>query len=108
MIRAGDLNKRIEIHAPTNVAGEAGGPSETFALLARTWASLRPMKGREAIGPGGVGAEALGTTSVRIRWRLGVTPRCRILYQGRWFEINSVCDLREEHTELDLVATELQ
>ena len=67
-------------------------------------AFVSPMSGREYEESQKLRAET--TYKISTRFFPGITPQMRILYENREFEIVSVLDLNERHTELQIVAAE--
>ena len=67
-------------------------------------AFVSPMSGREYEESQKLRAET--TYKIVTRFFRGITPLMRILYENREFEIVSVLDLNEQHTELQIVAAE--
>lgn len=67
-------------------------------------AFVSPMSGREYEESQKLRAET--TYKISTRFFRGITPQMRILYENREFEIVSVLDLNERHTELQIVAAE--
>ena len=67
-------------------------------------AFVSPMSGREYEESQKLRAET--TYKIVTRFFPGITPQMRILYDSREFEIVSVLDMNEQHTELQIVAAE--
>ena len=67
-------------------------------------AFVSPMSGREYEESQKLRAET--TYKIVTRFFPNITPQMRILYENREFEIVSVLDLNERHTELQIVAAE--
>ena len=67
-------------------------------------AFVSPMSGREYEESQKLRAET--TYKISTRFFPGITPQMRILYENREFEIVSVLDTNEQHTELQIVAAE--
>jgi len=78
-MRAGRMNRRVQVQAPTVVDDGNGGTYLTYAVVATRWASVEPMAGRELYEAQQVDARA----TVRIRMRydpsIGLTPRHRLV-----------------------------
>lgn len=68
------------------------------------WASIEPIRGREYIQLQNTQAEL--TTRIRMRYRPGITPAMRVLYQDRVFDIQSVIDINERRRYLELMCIE--
>ena len=67
-------------------------------------AFVSPMSGREYEESQKLRVET--TFKISTRFFPGITPQLRILYDNREFEIVSVLDMNEQHTELQIVAVE--
>lgn len=67
-------------------------------------AFVSPMSGREYEESQKLRVET--TYKIVTRFFSGITPRLRILYDNREFEIVSVLDVNERHTELQIIAAE--
>jgi len=68
------------------------------------WASIEPIRGSEYIQLQNTQAEL--STRIRMRYRPDITPAMRVLYQDRVFDIQSVIDINEQHTHLELMCVE--
>lgn len=108
MMQAGRLNRRIIIHQNTPTRDANGGEVESWSVLAYRWASLEPINGREYFTAQQTASEV--THRVRIRYDYTVktvTPKMRIVYGSRTFDIESVINPRESNKELVLMCREL-
>jgi len=101
-MRAGRLNKRIVLQAPTVGKGPSGGRQTTWADWKPARAAVRPLSGLEksATARGGEVAEA--RTEFEIRYRPGVTEQMRVVYDGKFYNIRHVKDVNEDHEMLIL------
>ena len=104
---AGQYDKRVVIQANTGTADATGEVSPVWTTIASAWASIKPVSGKEFLYAGG--AVATGQVKIAMRYNptLALTPRHRILYGTRIFEINHVADIDEAHIEWQLICTEL-
>lgn len=78
---------------------------KTWEDIATVWASIEPISGREYWAGQQVQSEI--THRIRIRYRPGIKPAMRVLYQNRLFEIESVIDYQERHEFLQLMCKEV-
>ena len=104
-MRAGLLRKRVTIQRATE--GAADDYNQTvlsWSTLATRWAGIKPMSGQERLESAQVGADV--THEVRLRWLDGVTPKDRISYDGRVFNIQSVINTAERGVEAVLLCKE--
>lgn len=101
-MRAGELNRRIKLLAPTTAKDSYGEEIETFAEVAEVWAkdeplSLRGMASAKESILGGA-ETASGMRYITIRLRQDVTAKWRLQFvtgrlAGRQLEIRDVRDL---------------
>lgn len=104
-MRAGELRHRITIQRAVEVSDDLKTPTVTWQDVATVWAAVEPLSGREYLLAQNVNAEL--TVRIRIRYRPGVTPGMRVLYNGRVFDIQAVIDVEERHRELQLMCKEI-
>lgn len=103
-MRAGALRHPITIQAATDSIGARGGVAATYSTFAATWAEILPVGGSEQFRSQQTFPE--GTHTLRIRYRSGVTPKMRILFGTRAFDILSVRNLEERDREMELICLE--
>ncbi len=103
-MRAGRLNQKITIEQVTESRTGSGAVQETWNAFATVWASVEPLNGREYFQA--QQETATVTTRIRIRYLAGVTPKMRVNYDNRIFDIESVIDVNERHRELVLMCKE--
>ena len=96
----GKLNHRITFQIQ-NLDSE----EEEWNDIVTTWASINPISGREYYQAETINSDL--THKVRLRYRKGITPDMRILYNGRIFYIVSVINEYEKNTILQLMCREL-
>jgi SPP1 family predicted phage head-tail adaptor len=103
-IRAGDLRRQITIQQRDATVDSFKQEVVTWTTFATCWAEIDPMSGRELMAAGAQQFEM--THEITIRYRAGVTPAMRVLYQGRIFNIVAVIDNDTQHRKLTLVCQE--
>lgn len=98
---SGFLRHRVELQARTLTQNATGEAVETFTTYATTWASVRPLTGRERFTAAQFAAEV--THEIGIRFR-ATRPKAqdRILFKGRVFRIDyaMVDDERRESIKM--------
>jgi SPP1 family predicted phage head-tail adaptor len=104
-MKISDLRHRITLQRKDIVKDPEGIAIETWADVATVWASVEPIRGREYFQAAAVNAE--NTVRFRIRYRPGIMPNMRVLYNGRTFNIQSVIDVNERHREIQLMCQEV-
>jgi len=103
-VDAGTLKDRVTIQSVTETRSSSGQVNETWGTFATRWASVEPLQGREFFESQQVNADV--TTRVRLRYLEGVTPKMRVLYKTRTFNITSVVNVEERSIETQLLCTE--
>lgn len=98
------LRERITIQQPARVADAHGQMVETWTTFATVWAAIEPLQGREFFSAQQENAET--KTRIRIRYREGVMPDMRVVYDSRYYNIRSVINPREHDREMQLMCTE--
>lgn len=94
---ARELNRRIVIQANTISKDASGGMVDSWATFATVWAKVMNLSGNERrlTEHGGQVAEA--RTEFTIRYLAGITPKHRIQYGGKVYNIKHVNDFNEQH-----------
>lgn len=103
-LMAGKLRHRITIQQRTTDQDDYGQQLDRWDDVARAWADVEPLNGRELLAAAAVQAET--THTVTMRYRSGITPQLRINYNGRLFNILNVLDDNERHRTLTLLCSE--
>nr|DAN00169.1 MAG TPA: Putative head tail adaptor [Caudoviricetes sp.] len=96
----GKLNKRITFQLQ-----DLDLEDEDWKDIATTWASINPISGKEYYSAETINSDL--THKIRLRYRRGITPDMRVLYNGRIFYIISVINEYEKNTMLQLMCREL-
>lgn len=111
-MQAGDLDKRVIIEAPPAASQDSFGdtaPTEntsgSWTTHATRWAFIRPLVGREAFDA--MREHADTTHWIRMRYTSGITPRMRVKYGTRIFNILSVANVDEQGRETLLMVKEV-
>jgi SPP1 family predicted phage head-tail adaptor len=105
-MRAGLLRHRVEILSKVVARNEFN--EEVIAwtnVVARVWAAVEPLSGREFIE--GRQVEADVSTRIRIRHRPGIRPEMRVAWGDRTYTIQAVLDHLDRSRELHLMCTEV-
>lgn len=96
----GKLNKRITFQLQ-----DLDSEDEDWKDIATTWANINPISGKEYYSAETINSDL--THKIRLRYRKGITPDMRILYNGRIFYIVSVINEFERNSTLQLMCREL-
>lgn len=104
-MRAGSLRHKVTIQKATESQDSYGEPDPTWGVYAVVWASIEPVTGREYLQNRQTGVEI--THKVTIRYLDGVTAKMRVLYDGRYFDIEAVLNDKERNAMHILMCKEL-
>lgn len=96
----GKLNKRITFQLQ-----DLDSEDEDWKDIATTWANINPISGKEYYSAETINSDL--THKIRLRYRKGITPDMRVLYNGRIFYIVSVINEFERNSTLQLMCREL-
>jgi len=111
---AGKLRHLITVQRQTGARDTVGNETDTWTTLAQTWGWIEPYVGSARAGrEEWVGKQLIGLdyTRVHLRWdsRLAsLSPKDRILYGARIFDVQAVNNRDERNYELELIAKERQ
>ena len=102
-MRAGQLRHRITIqsYTTTNTQGEI---SKTWSTHAKVWANIEPLTGREFFESGIEESEVSG--KITMRYKSGVKPQMRVLYDSVYYDIVSVIHTGLREREMVLMVKE--
>jgi len=103
-LRAGDLRHRITIQTPSETSDGIGGMTTTWSTFKKIWAAIWPLRGAEYLAAMQITSEI--THKIRIRYLSGVTPKMRILFGTRYFDIQSIINPDERNIYLELMCRE--
>ncbi len=91
----GKLRNRIEVQRRATTKDSLGQPADTWITVARCWARVRPISGREFYAQSGEHAEL--THEVTFRYGTDCKAQDRIVHAGRFFDVQSVVDIEERN-----------
>lgn len=101
------LRHRVRIErsaAPTRTTD--GGFTENWTTLATVWARIHPLSGREYLEAQQVEADVSHKIWMRHNFDYTITPRDRITYGSRAFNILSAVNVNEENRMVEVMAKE--
>ena len=90
-MKAGELNRRIQVQEKTVSRGTSGGESFAWALKVSLWAMAEDKGGKEMVE-----IEALITTHLinfSVRYRTDLDTEMRIVYATKDYEIISINEI---------------
>lgn len=102
---AGALRQIVRIETPIETPDGAGGSTTAWTLVCEPRAAVTPLSGRERALQSANDADVSHT--VTLRFRAGITPKCRLVYGSRVFRIVAGLDVEERHRELTLSCLEV-
>jgi SPP1 family predicted phage head-tail adaptor len=104
-IEAGTMRHRIKIMDLRNAQGPLGGTSpDDYSLFLETWASVFTLTGSEKFAA--AQQVSLVTHKVTMRYANGIKARQVILFDDKYFEIQTVQDPDGRHKMLELSCIE--
>ena len=105
MIRAGNLTKKVNVERATFIDNEFGEPVETWGVILSTRAGIKPVTGNEQFM---VGLKNEVSHKIEMRYNPSVIfrPSDRIVYEGRYFDIEYVLNYAERKSNLQILAKE--
>jgi SPP1 family predicted phage head-tail adaptor len=103
-VNIGKLRHRITIEQVIETQDADGSMIETWTTFAMAQASIEPISGREYFAAQSTQADV--THRIRLRYLSGVTPKMRVNYNSRIFDILSVININERNRELQLMCRE--
>lgn len=105
-MRPGRLRHRVVVQRATDAIDQYGDQTKIWANLATVWAAVEPLNGRELFAA----QQTQGQTSTRITIRpivgQSISPKDRVKFGSRYFDIQSVINVEERNIELQLLCVE--
>lgn len=99
------LRHRIVLQEHISSRDSFGAELKTWSDKSKVWASIEPLSGKEYFAVQQVNAEV--NTKITIRYRTGIKPTMRVLFEGRVFEILSILNTEEKNIQLVLMCKEV-
>jgi SPP1 family predicted phage head-tail adaptor len=90
-MRAGDLDRKVNLERYTLNQNDFGEPIETWSLIASVWASRAILSGNETFESDQTAALAL--YRFRMYYRSDLDATCRIVYEGRNYNIKFIAEI---------------
>jgi SPP1 family predicted phage head-tail adaptor len=98
------MNHWVSVQRQAAGQSASGQPNGAWVELAKEWAAIKPISGREYFNASGERAEI--THTVELRAGGNYVPRDRIVYGSRVFNIKSVINVEERNRKLRLMVSE--
>jgi len=103
-MRIGDLNKRVEIQAPTKIPDDMGGFVISYSTLDTIFCAIWPTSAAEITAANAV--SMVITHRLRMRYRSVMKASFRIKFGNRYFAIVSILNPNEANEFLDIMCKE--
>ena len=100
----GRMNKRITFCRYEEKENALSQKVQELAEVKNVWAGVEPTRGREYQEAQRIRPEL--TYKVTARYHRGITPDMVIKWGGRYFNIVSIVNVREENAMLEIICTE--
>lgn len=104
-MRAGRLRCLVGLAQKSVTRSETGAEVETWPVVATLHASISQVGGREVLAGERLVADV--THEIGLRYRPGITPAHRLVYQGRVFNVVRVEDVGERRREIRILVKEV-
>ena len=105
-MEAGKLRHYVTIQRVTVTPDSHGDGVKTWADLANAWASIEPLSGREFLQASQVMSDVTVRIKMRGRSDISLTPKDRVVYGARTFDIRHIVDWQGKGVEWHLMCTE--
>ena len=104
-MRAGGLRNLVSIEKEEHTSNEYGEALSTWIEVKKAWAGIYPARGTEKWQSAERHAKA--THEIAIRFVPGITPKHRVRFRQRVFNIISVLNAGERNKQLKIIAEEI-
>lgn len=104
-MRSGRLRHKIVIESETESQDSAGEATLSFATFATVRAEIVTQPAREMLKAGQ--ELSVQHTMFRIRYLSGITPKMRVLYDSRYFDIESATPVNDKNQVIHLLCKEI-
>lgn len=105
-MEGGKLRNRVDLQRVTVTTDSHGDQIKTWATLATVWASVEPLSGREFLQASQVASDVTVRIKIRGRSDITLTPKDRVQFGSRVFDIRHVIDWGGRGVETQLLCTE--
>ncbi len=103
-MEAGKLRHKIDIQQFTTAKDSYGEDIKTWASFHKTFAEIRPLRGKEYFDTQQIVPEV--DNKIVIRYRSGIAPTMRVVWGSRTYEIRSVINFDERNVMMEMLAVE--
>lgn len=103
-MRIGGMRQRIKLQSFTNTTDNMGGFTKTWTTEAIVPAAIWPVSAKERIRSE---SPTMTTTHrIQIRYYEGLSPKWRVMFGSRYFNIVSIINKEERNIQMDLLCEE--
>jgi SPP1 family predicted phage head-tail adaptor len=102
--RSGSARYLVTIEQITGTQDAWGQEIQTWSTFLTAWASIEELGGQESAKAQQI--FAIGTVRIRMRYQAGITPRMRVTYGLRHFDIKNISDPDGRRRRLELICEE--
>lgn len=102
----GNLNKRITIEKSTSTQNTYGEQVQTWTKLRECWSRVEPVQGKEYYTAKQTASE-LDIKFVIRYTTVDITPKSRLIYDSKEYNVNSIINLAEGNRELHLYCSRI-
>lgn len=103
----GDLRERIDLQVEQRTRDDVGGFVSQWVGVAQVWARVQPMGTGERYMRHQMQANASWRVTIRHRSDVSVSPKMRVVWGSRTFEVRGFTNADERKRFLDLACEEL-
>lgn len=101
IVHAGELRHRV-VFLQKQVQVKSGVSTTQWLPAFTCWCKVEPLSGREFWQAAAVNRE--NEVRFTLRYRNGVNPAMRILFEGKLYDITTVLDVDNRHSKLEILA----
>lgn len=99
-MRAGAMRSFIEIQSASETPNTFGERVQTWGGVAQVWCEFRNVTGRERFAADQIQGQVVAIA--RMRYLAGITPKMRVLFQGKTYLIRGVANVKGLNREMEL------
>lgn len=103
-MEAGKLRHKIDIQKFTTSKDSYGEDIKTWASFHKTYASVRPLRGKEYFDTQQIVPEV--DSKITMRYKSGIAPTMRVVWGSRTYDIRSSTNPDERNIMLEILAVE--
>lgn len=96
------LRHRVAIEAPVLTPDGQGGFTKDWQYVETVWAKMEPLSGNEALA--GKQITQVASYRVTVRYRAGITPDMRLVWNEQTYNIRSIQDPDGLKRSLEMMA----